>query len=142
MTQSPSDNREAYHELLYYTLAHPDPKFIHQYAVDAYAAQHADEKSKRIGVAFALIGLYLALKKGYSGREVQLAHMELGKKRKMWPAFDLPKSRGTVTVADVMSAAPGAERDAAIRNWCASVWKAYGDSHDQVAALVRGELGV
>ncbi len=62
--------QEAYNELSYYTLSHWDPSFIHQYIVDAYAAQHADEKSKSIKVAFALIGLYLHNEKHYSGKEV------------------------------------------------------------------------
>jgi hypothetical protein len=131
--------RENYDELSYYTLAHPDPAFIHQHIVDAYAAQHADENTKPIGLAFALMGLYLSLEKGYSGKEVQRAHMRLGRRRKQWPAFDLPKDRGAITVADVMMAPPGPERDAMIRKWAASVWAAYRESHQQVADLVQEE---
>ena len=52
-------DRAAYDELASYTLAHGDPAFIHQHVVDAFAAQHATDDSKPIGVAFALIGLYL-----------------------------------------------------------------------------------
>lgn len=63
-------DQEAFNELSYYTLSHGDPAFIHQYIVDAYAAQHADEKSKPITVAFALIGLYLHIEKHYSGKQV------------------------------------------------------------------------
>ena len=35
---------EMFHLLSYYTLSHSDPVFfIHQYAVDAFAAHYADE---------------------------------------------------------------------------------------------------
>ena len=52
-------NTETYHELCACTLTHPDPSFIHQYAVDAFAAQYADHDTKPITLAFALVGLYL-----------------------------------------------------------------------------------
>jgi len=36
-------DEDQFHELLYYTLGHHDTTyFIHQYVVDAYAAQKAD----------------------------------------------------------------------------------------------------
>ena len=66
--------------------------------VDAYAAQHADEKSKPITVAFALIGLYLQIEKHYSGKEVQRAHMRLAKKKRQWPVFDFPAHRGNIAL--------------------------------------------
>jgi len=90
--------QEAYNELSCYTLSHGDPSFIHQYIVDAYAAQYADEKSKPITVAFALVGIYLHIKKHYSGKEIQKAHMRLAKKKKQWPVFDLPAHRGNIGV--------------------------------------------
>ncbi len=130
----------AYHELCAYTLTRGDPRFIHQYVVDAYAAQHATAESKRIGLAFALIGLYLHLERGYSGRQVQLAHMRLARKRKEWPTFDLPEQRGSLTVFHALEAAPGAERDRALREWSASVWHAWQASHSRVVDLLR-ELG-
>jgi hypothetical protein len=48
--------QDAYDELQCYTLAHPDPAFLHQHVVDAWAAQHADERTKPIGLTFVLIG--------------------------------------------------------------------------------------
>lgn len=129
-----------YHELCYYTLAHPDPAFIHQYAVDAFAAQHADHATKPITLTFALIGLYLHLEKRYSGKAVQRAHTQLARRRKNWPTFNLPESRGALTVDDVLNVPPGVERDAMIRKWCASVWDAYRDNHERVAALIQSEL--
>jgi hypothetical protein len=127
-------------ELSAYTLTHGDPSFIHQHVVDAFAAQHATPQSKPIGVAFGLIGLYLHLERGYTGRDVQRAHMRLARKRRQWPVFDPPAERGVLTAVDVMESPPGPERDRAIEAWCASVWEAWRDSHDRVAALLT-ELG-
>jgi hypothetical protein len=36
---------------------HRDPSFIHQYVVDAFAAQQADEQTKPMKLTFALVGL-------------------------------------------------------------------------------------
>src|SRR5215471_21282434 len=94
--------RERYHELTAYTLSHTDPAFIHQYAVDAFAAQTADDATKPITLAFALVGLYLAAERQYSGRQVQRVHTLLARRRKRWPKFDSPEFRGAITVRDVM----------------------------------------
>ena len=129
--------QEKFNELTYYTLAHPDPAFIHQHIVDAFIAQTADKDSKPIGVAFALIGLYLYLEKKYTGKQVQLAHMALARRIRAWPKFDLPESRGEITIADVLNEPAGPGRDAKIREWCASVWQAYSESHQKVRDLLE-----
>src|SRR5438552_878491 len=103
---------DLYSQLAFYTLNHSDPiYFIHQLIVDAYGAQHATENSKLIGVAFALIGLYLFVEKGYTGREVQLAHMQLAKVKREYPKFIFPEKRGDLTIADVLNVKEGANRD-------------------------------
>jgi hypothetical protein len=135
-----ADDRAAYDELAAYTLSRGDPAFIHQHVVDAFAAQHAVEDSKPIGVAFALIGLYLHLERGQSGREVQQAHIRLAQRRRQWPVFDLPATRGDLTIRDVLGVAPGPDRDRAIDEWCASVWEAWSGSHERVVALLH-EMG-
>ena len=135
-----SAEQKAFHELSYYTLTQRDPSFIHQYVVDAFAAQYAHEHTKPITLAFALIGLYLYLEKNFSGREVQLAHMKLAKHKKRWPTFDLPEYRGNATVFDVIAAPEGPKRDEAIHRWCAAVWDAYQGNHRKVENLVQTEL--
>src|SRR5262245_20494405 len=105
---------EAYHGLSAYTLTHGGLAFIHQHVVDAFAAQHADDATKAITLTFALVGLYLHVERAWSGRQVQLAHMKLAQRKRRWPAWSLPRERGTVTAADVMLASPGSERDEAI----------------------------
>ena len=135
--------RAAYDEVAPYTLTRGDPTFIHQHVVDAFAAQSASATDKPIRTAFALIGLYLHLERGCTGRQVQLAHMRLARRRREWPRFDLPAHRGEVTAVDVLRATPGEARDGAIEAWCASVWAAWAVSHKQVAALLEtlGETG-
>jgi hypothetical protein len=132
---------EAYHELSYYTLSLGDPSFIHQHIVDAYAAQYADETTKPITLAFALIGLYLHIERDFTGREVQKVHMRLAQTKKAWPAFGFPLQRGSITVFDVLRAKPGKSRDRAIENWSRSVWEAWRSSHAKVGKLVHSELG-
>ena len=137
--------RNAHNELTAWTLSLRDGAFIHQHVVDAWAAQHADENSSTIGVAFALLGLYLHLERGFSGREVQRAHMQLaqphgrGPGRKDWPRFSLPRDRGRVTVCDVMAATEH-ERAQAIDHWCRSVWEAWKQNHEAIADLARQAL--
>ncbi len=131
---------EAFEQLSYYTLERRDPAFIHQHVVDAFAAQTANEDTKPIKVIFALIGLYLYLEHGYTGKQVQRAHTDLGRLKRAWPRWDLPAFRGEITVSDVLDREPGAERDEMIRTWCESVWRAYRSSHQQIAGLVQEEL--
>ena len=85
---------DLYNQLAFYTLAHPDPSFIHQLVVDAYTAQNADDSTKPIALDFALIGLYLHIEKGYTGKQVQRAHMQLANRTKTWPKLTLPTNRG------------------------------------------------
>jgi hypothetical protein len=133
---TPDEAQEKFYELSYYTLAHPDPSFIHQHIVDAFTAQTANADSKPIGVVFALIGLHLYLDKDYTGKQVQQAHMTLARHKRDWPRFDLPESRGEITVADVLSEPAGPGRDAKIREWCASVWEAYSERHEKIRDLI------
>ncbi len=133
-----SADEEAYNELCAYTLDHAlgDPSFIHQHVVDAYAAQHADERTKPIAITFALVGLYLHVEKQSSGRRVQRVHMELARSKRQWPAFALPAERGAMSAVDVMAAAPGPARDRAIDDWCASVWNAYAAGRETIVHLL------
>ena len=125
------------HELSLYTLSHGDPFFIHQVAVDAYAAQHAGPLSKPITIAFALVGLCLLLERGYTGKAVQRAHMRFANQSKRWPSFDPPAHRGSITVADVLRAVPGTERDTAIMQWATSVWMAWERAHPALRTLIE-----
>lgn len=132
-----SAEQDAYDQVRYYTLSLGDPAFIHQHVVDAFVAQHADENTKSIAIAFALVGLYLHVEKGFTGQQVQRAHMELAKEKRAWPAFKLPVDRGSMKVVDVAAVPAGPERDRAIHEWCVSVWRACSEQHSSVTELLR-----
>jgi uncharacterized protein DUF5946 len=131
-----------YGELTAYTMAwgHQDGAFIHQLAVDAYGAQHTREDARPIGPAFALIGLYLACERGYSGRQVQHMHMLLARRSKTWPHFAPPSHAGDMTVLDVMRAPAGEGRDYALRRWGRSVWDAWASEHERVRSLFEAVM--
>ena len=127
----------AYEELSSYTLTHGGAEFVHQHVVDAFAAQTATPTTKPIALTFALIGLYLHVERGFSGRQVQRAHMMLARRRRDWPTLPLPDDRGSMTALDVMAVPAGAERDRAIDAWCVAVWEAYRERAPLVARLAH-----
>jgi hypothetical protein len=133
-----SAEQEAYYDLSYYTLAHRDSSFIHQHVVDAFTAQYANEQTRPIGLTFSLVGLYLCVEHRFSGRQVQRVHTNLARhKQRPWPTFVLPNDRGSITVFDVLAAPEGPQRDVAIHDWCASVWRAFRDNRPLVAELLH-----
>jgi len=69
-----------------------------------------------------------------------LAHMALARHKRDWPKFELPQSRGEITVADVLSEPAGPKRDAKIHEWCASVWEAYSGSREKALNLLSRYL--
>ncbi len=144
-TQLPSE-LDLFHELSFYTLAHGDPAFLHQHAVDAFAAQQATPATKPIAVVFGLVGLYLHVEKQFTGRQVQKVHMQLANRRKGWTKPPLPperdSARGSIRVADVLAASPGPTRDAMIHRWCVSVWEAFHASRAEIAQLLATELDI
>ena len=128
---------EAYDALCAYTLTHGNIAFTHQHVVDAGAAWRATPASKPIGIAFALVGLYLRVEKGFTGRQVQRIHMQLAQRKQQWPTFPLPATRGMFGPLDVMGKPEGVERDQAIDAWCASLWQAYAGSRNAVIQMLR-----
>lgn len=109
----------------------------HQLLVDAYAAQHAGERTPPIAVAFALIGLHLALDEGWDGLQVRDAHRRLAAASRTWPAFGAPASRGNLTIFDVAMVGSPDEHVARLEAWATAVWTAWDGSHDAVRALIR-----
>jgi hypothetical protein len=130
--------QQAYYELCSYTIEHARQHgtFIHQHVVDAFAAQHADADTRPVTLTFALIGLYLHIELGYSGKEVQRVHMAMGRDRRSWPHFILPIGRGSMTAVDVMAAPEGRARDHAIALWCRSVWGAFSMNRPVIVDLL------
>ena len=118
---------QLFSDLSCYTVSKQDEEFIHQYAVDAYEAQHAGGKTRNITVIFGLIGLYLALEKGYTGKQVQQAHQQIARVQKDWPRLKPPSRPAFLTVMDVLKVPDGLEKDAMIRQWMATIWASWAD---------------
>lgn len=129
-------------ELSFYTLAQPRAEFLHQLAIDTFTAQHVTAASKPIAVVFAVLGLYLHAERGFTGLQIQQVHMRLAPLRLPWPALALPARHAYVTVADVLAAEPGAERDAAIRRWCVAEWAMWTESRTAIAQLLKTHLDI
>lgn len=110
--------------------------FVHQLAIDAYAAQHVAARSPGIGPAFALITLCLVADHDCTGRQAQDAHLLLARKKRDWPRFVPPDRVGLMTVRNIMRAPAGDERDRLIGKWVDDVWQAWSHEHARVKELV------
>jgi hypothetical protein len=138
---APGECWQLYSDRSCYTVARQDAAFIHQHAVDACAAQHSGGETRNITVAFGLIGLYLALEKGYTGKQVRQAHMQIARIQKDWPRLEPPVRPAGITVRDVLRAGTDAEKDAMIRRWMAAVWESWEDEQEWVRETTDGLLG-
>ena len=131
---------EQYYELAYYTLSHKGEDFIHQHIVDAFAIQTANEHTKPIKITYSLIGIYLHIEKGYTGKQVQMAHVEMSKKSKIFPPIILPSNRGEISIADVLKITNTEQRDKQIHDWCASIWKAFATQQELIKNITESLL--
>ena len=141
---------QLYGEVQGFELEHPRlVRDLHQLAVDAYAAQHAPRgaagDAPPIAVAYALVGLHLALDRGVPGMQVRAVHQRMGRPDASWPRLPAPERRGALTVFDVAAAGAmagsGAGHAQAVREWAASVWRAWAGEHAAVVALTDRLLG-
>jgi len=141
---------QLYGEVQGYALRHLElARDTQQLGVDAYAAQHARRGAAAgpppIGVAYALVGLHLALDRGRSGLEVRATHRRMGRPDASWPSLPAPASTGSMTVFDVAVAGAMVDSPAgharALRAWAAAVWEAWSERHDTVAELAGRVLG-
>jgi hypothetical protein len=137
MENSVDREMQAYHELQAYTLQLGDEAFIHQHVVDAWTLQHADERTKPIAVTFALVGLYLYVERGFSGRQVQRVHMLMGRRKRAWPKFVVPARRPSILVSEIVATPPGFQRARAIASWCRAVWEAWRMNRATIIALLQ-----
>lgn len=106
---------------------------FHQLTVDAYGAQHAGAPTPPISTAFGLLGLYLALDRGWGGLAVRAAHGYLAQRHRSWPTFEPPSDRGPLTVQHVAEAQSPEAHGERVLAWAASVWSAWADQHTAVA---------
>lgn len=131
---------QVYYQLTAFTLSLADTEFIHQIVVDTYTAQHPGPGMRPITIPFALIGLYLAFERGFTGREVQLAHISLGRKHIRWPEFTPPLVKASVTVLDILPRVSATGYREPIMNWGKAVWETWKPDHKRVGGLVSQYL--
>lgn len=105
---------------------------LHQLTEDAYAAQHAGPRVPAIGMAFALVGLHLALDERWSGTAVRSAHQYLAAHQKNWPLFAPPSEPARLSIAHVAGSPMPEEHASRVRAWAASVWEAWSTQHQAV----------
>jgi hypothetical protein len=133
--------QEYFNELAFFTLNLNDECFVHQYVVDVYTCQYADNNTKPISLTFALVGLYLYIEKGYTGREVQKFHTLMSKNKIAWPNFTLASYQTLlVDISSVLACTSINERIELIEKWCIGVWEANKKNHEKVKDLVRHYL--
>jgi hypothetical protein len=108
--------------------------------VDTYAAQHPVADGPRIGLAFALIGLYLALDEGWRGDQVRDAHQLLASTAKDWPRFERLGRAASMTVFDVAIAGSADAHARLIQRWAKEVWAMWRDHRTALVALLDARL--
>ncbi len=127
-----------YLKLIAYTLQQDRQSFIHQLAVDTYAAQHSGSKIKPIGLTYALIGLCLVVEHHFSGLQVQKVHKAIP--RQGWELLPFPDHKWTMTVCDVLEAKPGQDRDQKIKEWVTAGWNGWEPHHLYIKRIVAAML--
>ena len=75
---------DAYDQLYVDTMGREN--FLLQHVVDAHIAQSAPAMNPPpIGVVFSLVGLFLHVEKGFTGKQVQNAHRIMANAKRSWP---------------------------------------------------------
>lgn len=127
-------------QLSAYTVSLGDAEFTHQHVVDAYGAQHVGMFTKKVVPIMALVGLYLLLKHGYTGKQVQRAHMAIADQTKDWPDLTHPTELASLNILDVLKKERAAEKVAAIHTWCEAVWNSWQSEHEIVERFTKKYL--
>lgn len=121
---------------------------VHQLTVDTYCVQHAGGRHPAKSVTIHLAGLFAWHEMNIASREIakylQLFVRNYQKEFNIrgggeagWPIFALPKSAYDMRISDVQNCASASEHDDVVRKWCASVWRAWADHHDEIGKLFR-----
>lgn len=116
-----------------------DVEFSHQHVVDAYGAQHTGLYTKKVVPTMTLVGLYLMLEHGYTGKQVQRAHMVIADQTKDWPDFTRPTELASLTILDVLKVSDS-EKLGMLRKWCEAVWESWHGEHEKVIAFTKKYL--
>lgn len=110
---------------------HPE---IHRVTVDAYAAQHPGEPSRKSIQALAahLIGLYLVVEKGVPARFASEGIQQAVDSPLTFTWIEPPPKRGAPTILDVRGATHLAEHTRRVETWARAVWETWTPHHETV----------
>ncbi len=102
---------------------------VHQFTVDAYAAQHPGEPSRRSiqSVAVHLIGLYQAIDLGWSAEKIIKARKAMSKSDLLW--LDPPPATYAMTILDVAGVQDAQDHARRVRAWAQAVWQHWEAHH-------------
>ena len=97
---------------------------VHQFTVNAYAAQHPGVPSRQSiqSVAVHLISLHLMLERSYASRKATKAIQQATSLEGVFEWLDPPESLGAVTIEHVHVAQDATAHHARVREWAAAVW--------------------
>jgi hypothetical protein len=109
---------------------------VHQLTVDAYAVQHAGGAHPDKSVCVHLVGLHLALERGFDSVDIPARLQQVSGAISTWPHFELPSVRSQVTAHDVAQAKSTREHAELVRRWASQTWEAWSAHHSAVAALM------
>ena len=98
------------------------------------------EEHARLRLYLVFIGLYLAQEKGYTGLQVQRAHVKIGRTRRDWPRLEPPEHPAELTVMDVLQVGTDAEKEEMLLRWAASVWQSWEHRHQWVREMTERVL--
>ena len=113
--------------------AYPD---FHRLTVDAYAAQHPGQPSRRSiqSVAVHLIALHLVIERGLQFRAV-VPHMRTAiRKDAPFAWLDPPAQPATTNILDIATTTDLKTHERGVRQWADSVWQSWSAHHDTIRA--------
>lgn len=114
---------------------------IHRLTVDAYSLQHSEEYM-RSGKSFAahLTGAYAALASDDASSINHTVQKWLSKNPEIEKPPQLPRQRGSLTIAFIHNATDVDEHIERVREWAHDVWDAWSEHHALAKQLIDRAL--
>jgi uncharacterized protein DUF5946 len=120
---------QIYNEVTAKELTNPAYASLRGLRVDTYMVQHPGAPSPQSiqSVAAHLIGLYLALEKGFPPDKAIRFQNRLRKDHLVW--LEPPPSLGVLTIVDIAQAADARAYLELVKQWAVATWQAWNAHH-------------
>ncbi|HYI42034.1 MAG TPA: DUF5946 family protein [Sphingomicrobium sp.] len=117
----------------------PELMKVHRLTVDAWAAQHPGDGSRR---AIQSVGLHLArlmiqLEEGLSGDEANAAMLRFANRKSTLPEL-APPAAFSITVDRIVDATGPSEHRQAVRRWAEATWADWAHQHQFIRDWAAG----